>query len=47
MVLVFIGLKMLLMEYIYIPTPVSLGVVVCIITGSILLSVRATRREQT
>jgi tellurite resistance protein TerC len=46
-VLVFIGLKMLLMEYIYIPTPLSLGVVVCIITGSILLSVRATRREQT
>ena len=45
-VLVFIGLKMLLMEYIHIPTPLSLGVVVCIITGSILLSVQATRREQ-
>ena len=45
-VLVFIGLKMLLMEYIHIPTPLSLGVVVCIITVSILLSVRATRHEQ-
>jgi tellurite resistance protein TerC len=42
-VLVFIGLKMVLMKYIYIPTPLSLGVVVCIITGSILLSVRAAK----
>jgi tellurite resistance protein TerC len=45
-VLVFIGLKMLLMKYIHIPTPVSLGVVVVVIAGSILLSVKATRHEQ-
>jgi tellurite resistance protein TerC len=45
-VLVFIGLKMLLMEYLHIPTPVSLGVVVLVIAGSILLSVKATRHEQ-
>jgi len=45
-VLVFIGLKMVLMKYIHIPTPTSLGVVVLVIAGSVLLSVRATRREQ-
>jgi tellurite resistance protein TerC len=45
-VLVFIGLKMLLMEYLHIPTPVSLGVIVFVIAGSILLSVKATRHEQ-
>jgi tellurite resistance protein TerC len=45
-VLVFIGLKMLLMEYLHIPTPVSLGVIVLVIAGSILLSVKATRHEQ-
>ena len=44
-VLVFIGLKMVLMDYVHIPTPLSLGVVVLIISGSILLSVKATRRE--
>jgi tellurite resistance protein TerC len=44
-VLVFIGLKMVLAKYVSIPTPLSLGVVVLIITGSILLSVKATRRE--
>ena len=45
-VLVFIGLKMVLVKYIYIPTPLSLGVVVLIIAGSILLSVKATKREK-
>lgn len=45
-VLVFIGLKMVLAKYVYIPTPLSLGVVVLIIGGSILLSVKATRREK-
>ena len=45
-VLVFIGLKMVLMKYFPIPTPLSLGVVVLIIAGSILLSVKATRREK-
>ena len=45
-VLVFIGLKMVLVNYIHIPTPLSLGVVVLIIAGSILLSVKATKREK-
>jgi len=43
-VLVFIGLKMVLMDCLYIPTPLSLGVVVVIIAGSILLSVKASKR---
>ncbi|MDD5141621.1 MAG: TerC family protein [Verrucomicrobiales bacterium] len=45
-VLVFIGLKMVLVDYVHIPTPLSLGVVVLIIAGSILLSVKATHREK-
>jgi tellurite resistance protein TerC len=44
-VLVFIGFKMVVAKYLVIPTPLSLGVVVLIIAGSILLSVRATRAE--
>ena len=44
-VLVFIGLKMVLAKFIHIPTPLSLGVVVLIIAGSILLSVQATRKQ--
>ena len=44
-VLVFIGLKMVLVRYLHIPTPLSLGVVVLIIAGSILLSVKATQSE--
>jgi hypothetical protein len=34
------------MKYVPIPTPLSLGVVVLIIASSILLSVKATRREK-
>jgi tellurite resistance protein TerC len=45
-VLVFIGLKMVLAKYILIPTSLSLGVVVLIIAGSILLSVKATCSEK-
>ncbi len=45
-VLVFIGLKMVMAKYVHIPTPLSLGIVVFLIAGSILLSVRATHREQ-
>jgi tellurite resistance protein TerC len=44
-VLIFIGLKMVIVKYVPIPTPLSLGVVILIIAGSILLSVQATRRE--
>ena len=43
-VLVFIGLKMVLVNYLHIPTPLSLGVVVMIIAGSILLSVKSANR---
>jgi tellurite resistance protein TerC len=45
-VLVFIGLKMAIVKYVHISTPLSLGVVILIIAGSILLSVKAARREQ-
>ncbi|MEI9960851.1 MAG: hypothetical protein WDM76_06870 [Limisphaerales bacterium] len=45
-VLVFIGLKMVLMKYFHIPTPLSLGVVVAIIAASILASVIRTRSEK-
>ena len=44
-VLIFIGIKMVIVKYLSIPTPLSLGVVVLIITGSILLSIKATRNE--
>jgi tellurite resistance protein TerC len=43
--LVFIGAKMVLMEYVSIPTPLSLGVVVFIIGSSILASVITARRK--
>ena len=45
-VLVFIGLKMAFMKYIHIPTPISLGVVVVIISGSILASNITNTREK-
>jgi tellurite resistance protein TerC len=46
-VLVFIGLKMMLMKYVSVPTPLSLALVVLIIAASIAFSVRATHREET
>jgi tellurite resistance protein TerC len=45
-VLVFIGFKMVIVKYLEIPTPLSLGVVVVIIATSIMASVISTRREQ-
>lgn len=45
-VLVFVGMKMVLMKIRHIPTPLSLGVVVFIIGGSILASVMAAKRER-
>jgi tellurite resistance protein TerC len=45
-VLVFIGLKMVTMKVIHIPTPLSLGVVVLIIGASILASVVSMQREK-
>ena len=45
-VLVFIGLKMVVAKIFHIPTPLSLGIVVAIIAGSILASVFTTRHEK-
>lgn len=44
-VLIWVGIKMLLLDVYKIPTPVSLGVVALIITVSIVMSLRATRGE--
>lgn len=44
-VLVWVGIKMLLLDVFYIPTTVSLAVVVLIITISIVASLRATRGQ--
>jgi len=45
-VLVFIGLKMLLEEWVHVPTPVSLSVVLGLIFGSVIVSWIVTRREE-
>jgi len=44
-VLVWVGVKMLLLDVLYIPTTVSLAVVATIITVSIVASLRATRGQ--
>ena len=44
-VLIWVGLKMLLLDVLYIPTTVSLAVVVAVITVSIVASLRATRGQ--
>jgi len=44
-VLVWVGIKMLLLDVYYIPTTISLAVVVAIITVSIVASLRATRGQ--
>ncbi|MEL7360667.1 MAG: TerC family protein [Bacteroidota bacterium] len=43
--LVFIGAKMLAIDVVHVPTPVSLGVIVLLIGGSALVSVWANRRD--
>ena len=45
LVLVWVGVKMLLLDVFYIPTPMSLGVIALIITVSVVLSLRATRGQ--
>jgi tellurite resistance protein TerC len=45
-VLLFIGVKMVTMKFLHIPTPTSLGVVVFIIATSILASVLTSHREK-
>ncbi|GAA0492819.1 TerC family protein [Microbacterium aurantiacum] len=44
-VLIWVGIKMLLLDVLYIPTTVSLAVVATIITVSIVVSLRATRGQ--
>ena len=44
-VLIWVGIKMLLLDVLYIPTTISLAVVVTIITVSIVTSLRATRGQ--
>jgi tellurite resistance protein TerC len=44
-VLVWVGIKMLLLDVLYIPTTISLIVVAAIITVSIVASLRATRGQ--
>ena len=41
--LVWVGVKMLLLDVVKIPSTLSLGVVLAVIAGSIVLSLRATR----
>ncbi|MER3449779.1 MAG: hypothetical protein C4315_08470 [Chloroflexota bacterium] len=45
LVLVYIGLKMVLAEFVHIPTGLSLGIVLTVIFGSALLSIYADWRE--
>ncbi|WP_150308648.1 TerC family protein [Planctomonas psychrotolerans] len=44
-VLIWVGIKMLLLDVLYIPTTVSLAVVIAILTVSIVASLRATRGQ--
>ncbi|TFC94663.1 MULTISPECIES: TerC family protein [Cryobacterium] len=45
LVLIWVGVKMLLLDVFYIPTTVSLGVIALIIAVSVVLSLRATRGQ--
>ncbi len=45
LVLVWVGVKMLLLDVLYVPTSVSLAVIALIITVSVVLSLRATRGQ--
>jgi tellurite resistance protein TerC len=45
-VLVFVGVKMVLVEVYKIPSPVSLGIIAAILTVSIVASLRKARREE-
>jgi tellurite resistance protein TerC len=43
-ILIFIGVKMLAAEFVHIPVIVSLAVVVCVLSGSIIASLVRKRR---
>jgi predicted tellurium resistance membrane protein TerC len=45
LILAFVGVKMLVMHWVHISTPVSLSVVVGVLALSILLSMAANRRR--
>lgn len=45
LILVFVGVKMVLSRWVHLPIPVSLGVIVGVLTTAVLLSLRAQRHE--
>lgn len=44
-ILAFVGVKMLLVQFVHLPIPLSLGVIVAVLTVSIWASLRADRRD--
>lgn len=46
LVLMFVGCKMLIVEWVKLPTPVSLGVVLALVVGSILVSLRTVKAAE-
>lgn len=45
-ILAFVGVKMLLVQFVHLPIPLSLGVIVAVLTVSIWASLRADRRDE-
>jgi tellurite resistance protein TerC len=45
-ILAFVGVKMLLVDVVHVPTPVSLGVIATVLTVTVLASRRAERRDR-
>lgn len=45
-ILIFVGIKMCLSHWVHFPTAASLGVILLILVGAIVFSVRKTRREE-
>lgn len=44
-ILGFVGIKMMLVEVIHLPTWLSLGVITCVLTTTIVASLRAEQRD--
>lgn len=45
-ILVFVGIKMLVSNWVHLPTTISLGVILLTLTGGIVLSLRAAKRHE-
>jgi tellurite resistance protein TerC len=45
-ILAFVGVKMLLADVVHVPTPVSLGVIACVLAVTVVASRRAERRDE-